>query len=112
MRRTASGEGGAAGGGGDGRPGRAGLRLSAGRRDGGALRLHQVPPALPLRGAQPGPAALQGPGRSARALGEGDGDRGVSVRELPGVWGGQGPAGGLFVRGGRQGAFWRGPGGV
>lgn len=76
------------GGGGAARAGGAGgPRLSAGRRDGGAVRLHQVPPALPLRGAQPGPAALQGPGEG---LGAGWGGAwlltgGRPVRELVGA---------------------------
>lgn len=64
--------------------GRAGrLCLSAGRRDGGAVRLHQVPPALPLRGAQPGPAALQGPGEELGAGCEGAVREGLRVS----LWG-------------------------
>lgn len=66
MRRATNGRrSGAAPRGPGGRAG--GPRLSAGRRDGGAVRLHQVPPALPLRGAQPGPAALQGLGEGLGA---------------------------------------------
>jgi hypothetical protein len=34
--------------------------ITAGVGHGGALRLHQVPPALPLRGAISGAAAVQG----------------------------------------------------
>lgn len=97
MRKAANERGGTVGGGVEpegGRPRRFGLRLSARRRDGGAVRLHQVPPALPLRGAQPGPAALQGPG-DGRQRGE---RLGLRVTELKAggplrerrVWGGRG----------------------